>query len=92
MARTIEHKPSEHRFQTIEDSHTSLIDYRLDDQVMSILHTEVPPAVGGRGIAGELTRAALDTARENGWTVRPLCSYAAAYIRKHPEYQDLVAH
>lgn len=91
MTRTIEHKASNHRFQTIEDNAISLLDYRLDDQVMSILHTEVPPAVGGRGIAADLTRVALDTARKNGWRVRPVCSYAVAYVRKHPEYQDLLA-
>ena len=91
MTRTVEHKVSERRFEMIEEGVVSLIDYRLDGEVMSILHTEVPPAVGGRGIAGELTRVALETARKAGWQVRPVCSYAAAYIRKHPEYQDLLA-
>lgn len=91
MSRKIEHKVSERRFETVEDKHVSLIDYRLDGDVMSILHTEVPAAVGGRGIAGDLTRAALDTAREHGWRVRPICSYAVAYIDRHPEYQDLLA-
>jgi predicted GNAT family acetyltransferase len=47
--------------------------------------------VGGRGIAAELTKFALDTARANGWKVRPLCSYAEVYMRRHPEYNDLRA-
>ena len=45
---------------------------------MAIVHTEVPPAVAGRGIAGELVRSALEFARAQGWKVRPLCSYAVA--------------
>lgn len=58
---------------------------------MVILHTGVPPELGGRGIAAQLTEAALAAARENGWKVRPRCSYAAAYFKRHPEYNDLLA-
>jgi predicted GNAT family acetyltransferase len=47
--------------------------------------------VGGRGIAAELTRHALEDARAHGWKVRPLCSYAEVYMRRHPEYNDLRA-
>jgi predicted GNAT family acetyltransferase len=43
----------------------------------------VPAPIGGRGIAAELTRAALETAEAAGWTVVPVCSYAAAYMRRH---------
>jgi predicted GNAT family acetyltransferase len=66
------------------------LDYTLRDGVMVITHTEVPPAIGGRGIAAALTRAALDTARREGWRVRPACSYAAAFMRRHSEFSDLL--
>ncbi|HEX7769455.1 MAG TPA: GNAT family N-acetyltransferase, partial [Dokdonella sp.] len=62
----------------------------LRDGIMVIDHTEVPPAVGGRGIAGQLVRAAFETARRAGWRVHPACSYAAAWIQRHPAYGDLV--
>jgi predicted GNAT family acetyltransferase len=52
---------------------------------MTITHTRVPAAIGGRGIAAELTKAALSTARSHDWSVIPQCSYAAAYIAKHPQ-------
>ena len=65
------------------------LDYRLDAGVMTILHTGVPPAVGGRGIAAQLTRAALAFARKEGLRVRPACSYAAAFMRRHAQYADL---
>lgn len=91
MSRTIEHKPEQHRFEWTEDGALSLLDYHLHNKLMTITHTEVPPALGGRGIAADLTRTALDTARREGWRVRPACSYAAAYIRRHSEYQDLLA-
>jgi predicted GNAT family acetyltransferase len=57
---------------------------------MTITHTLVPEAIGGRGVAADLTRAALETARANGWKVVPMCSYAVTYLRRHPEYNDLL--
>ena len=52
---------------------------------------KVPEAIGGRGIAGELVRAALDHARAAGWKVRAECAYSDAWIGKHPEYEALRA-
>jgi predicted GNAT family acetyltransferase len=51
----------------------------------------VPAAIGGRGIAGRLVRAALEHARAAGLKVVPRCSYVADYLDKHPEYADLRA-
>jgi len=91
MSRAIEHDEARQRFECTEEGLLCVLDYRLSGTVMTITHTGVPQAVGGRGIAADLTRHALDTARGRGWKVRPVCSYAAAYIKRHPEYQDLVA-
>lgn len=90
MARTIEHKPDQQRFEYTEDALTSHIEYKLTDGVMVINHTSVPAPLGGRGIAADLTRAALDTARHEGWQVDPVCTYAQSFIRRHKEYQDLL--
>ncbi len=87
----IVHLAEQGRFERIIDGHVSELEYQLHDGVMVILHTGVPPEVGGRGIAARLTEAALATARENGWKVRPRCSYAAVYFKRHPEYNDLLA-
>jgi uncharacterized protein len=53
-------------------------------------HTEVPPQLQGRGVAGDLVQGALAWAREHGLHVRPTCSYVAAYMRRHPETHDLL--
>lgn len=87
----IAHDEPQGRFQADVDGHRCVLDYQLRDNTMIIQHTGVPDAVGGRGIAAALTRHALDTARKRGWLVLPLCSYAAVYIARHPDYQDLVA-
>jgi predicted GNAT family acetyltransferase len=67
------------------EGHAAVLDYTLAGSVMTITHTAVPPAIGGRGIAADLMRAALNAARGAGWTVDPQCSYAAAYMRRHPD-------
>jgi uncharacterized protein len=53
-------------------------------------HTEVDEALEGQGVGSRLARGALDDARARGLRVTPRCPFIAAYIRRHPEYQDLV--
>lgn len=90
MTEAIVHHPQDHRFVCEVDGYTCVLDYHLNGQTMTITHTGVPEAVGGRGLASALTRAALDCARKEGWSIVPMCSYAAVYIKRHPQYQDLV--
>lgn len=54
-------------------------------------HTEVPKSMEGRGIGSELVRQALAHVRELGVTIKPICPFTAAYIKRHPEEMDLVA-
>jgi len=58
--------------------------------VMHLVHTGVPPALAGQGIAARLVAAALAEARSQGWLVRPVCSYVQVYMRRHPETLDLL--
>jgi predicted GNAT family acetyltransferase len=81
----INHDRIAHQFTTMVDNHLAVLDYTLTDRVMTITHTGVPQAIGGRGIAAELMRAAVSAARVGGWTINPVCSYAVDYLRKHPE-------
>ena len=91
MSPSIHHDPAGRRFTTHVDGVDCLLDYGLAASVMTITHTEVPAAVGGRGIAADLVQSALDVARTNGWQVVPACSYAAVWIERHPAYADLLA-
>lgn len=91
MKLPIEHVPDRGRFQVTVDGRTCVADYRLEGGVMSISYTGVPPQLEGRGIAGELVQAMLDHALASGLKVRPLCSYARAYMRRHPETAALLA-
>jgi uncharacterized protein len=80
----VNHEAAADRFTAEVDGERAVLDYALEAGVMTITHTGVPKPIEGRGIAGELMREALSAARNNGWRVVPACSYAAAYIEKHP--------
>jgi len=80
----IKHDTHTHRLSTELEGHTARLDYELDGNVMSITHTRVPREIEGRGVAGELMRHALELAAANGWIVKPVCSYAVAYMARHP--------
>ena len=85
---TIEHDSGEHRFSTDVDGLTAVLDYTLAGDVMTITHTGVPDQISGRGVAADLMRAALNAARSSGWKVDPRCSYAAAYVKRHPDQNE----
>ncbi len=91
MDDTIRHDAKTLRFNTVVDDATGYVEYELAANVMTITHTIVPPAIGGRGIAGALVKAALDHARTQGWKVVPQCSYADTWMRRHPDYEGLRA-
>ena len=65
--------------------------YRLEGGTMYIDATFTPEEYRGRGLAAELTRAAIEYARENALKIVPNCSYAEDYFEKHQEYRDLLA-
>lgn len=87
----IRHQQDRRRFAMEVDGHEGFVEYERDGDVLVITHTIVPPEIGGRGIAGQLVKAALDHARAEGLKVRPDCSYADSYMRRHAEYAELRA-
>ena len=87
----IRHDTARQRFDAEVEGHAAHLEYRLEGGVFVIVHTEVPEAIGGRGIAGKLVRAAVDFAQAQGLKVDPRCAYAEAWMRRHPEYDGLKA-
>ncbi|MEI8402815.1 MAG: GNAT family N-acetyltransferase [Alcaligenaceae bacterium] len=87
----VQHDAAKQCFFLFVDAQRCVLDYTLQDQIMTITHTGVPDALGGRGLAAQLTKFALDHAHAQQWKVIPRCSYAAVYIRRHTEYATLVA-
>ena len=79
------------RFELEEAGLTAFADYRIRGDVLVIPHVEAPTALRGTGAAGRLTEGLLRIVRSRGQKVIPSCPYADAYIRRHKEWQDLLA-
>ena len=85
----VTHNPVENRFETYIDDKLSKLDYIQDGKNFVITHVGVHPELRGQGVAGRIVEAGLEYAKERSLRVIPMCSYAAAYIRRHPEYAGL---
>jgi hypothetical protein len=85
--------PDQQRFEvTVDGEFAGVADYRKTDDEIAFPLVEVDPRFRGHGVAAELVRFALDSVREEGTRrVVPMCPYVQTFIRRYPEYQDLVA-
>jgi hypothetical protein len=72
------------RFEMQEAGLTVFADYRRDGRRLYIDHVEAPPALRGSGAAGRFMEALTHAARAEGVTLVPICSYAAAWLQRHP--------
>ncbi|MDQ3618270.1 MAG: N-acetyltransferase [Pseudomonadota bacterium] len=88
---TIHHDAAACRFATAADGSKAYLEYQLDGDIFTITHTRVPEEIGGRGIAGELVRAAIEHVRANELKVEAQCSYADAWLSRHAEFAPLRA-
>ena len=79
-----------HRYELAVDGHIAATYYAIADGVITFIHTEVPPELGGKGIASKLIRGALDQVRAEGLKVIAQCPFVKAFIEKNPAYQDLL--
>ena len=83
------HNEAANTFESWIDGHLSKLDYFQDDKNFVITHVGVYPAFRGQGVAGRIMEASLEYAKQNSLRVVPMCSYAAAYIRKNPQHMKL---
>jgi predicted GNAT family acetyltransferase len=83
------HNSGESRFETTVDGYPGKLDYILDGKNFVITHVGVDPELRGKGVAGKIVEVSLAYAKENNLRVIPMCSYAASFIRRHPEYAEL---
>ena len=79
-----------HRFEVTLGGETAFAEYTLLSHALVLPHTVVPDAFAGRGVASALATTALTYARDHALKVKPICPFMAGYIKKHPEWQDLV--
>jgi predicted GNAT family acetyltransferase len=78
------------RYEMDEEGLTSWADYRRSGERLYIDHVESPPALRGTGAAGRLMKALAQDAKRQNLRITPICSYAAAWLRRSPEFRDLL--
>jgi predicted GNAT family acetyltransferase len=88
---TVRDNVAEQQYEVHLRGQVAVLQYKRMEGRIILIHTEVPPALEGHGIAGMLARTALEAARADGLEVVPRCSYVAAYIRRHREILPLLS-
>ena len=78
------------QFQFNLENGIAKIEYIKAKEKIYLTHTEVPEAYEGKGIGSELIRQTLEHIKQQGWTLIPLCPFVAMYLKRHPEWKDLV--
>lgn len=78
------------RFELELDKKIAFIDYQLAGETITMLHTEVPHELEGKGIGSMIASKALDYATIHNLKVVPSCTFIADYIRKNPKYESLI--
>ena len=81
------HNQDTHRFEISQDGACAFVEYVLSDNALNIVHTLVPEAFRGQGLAGKLVKAAYDYAKEQKLQCLATCSYAVKWLERHPEYE-----
>jgi predicted GNAT family acetyltransferase len=90
MADTVRDNTALHRFEMDTEAGPAFVTYRHEDGALKLIHTEVPAALGGRGVGSRLAVGVLDLVRSRGDKIVPLCEFMRGYIDRHPQYADLV--
>jgi uncharacterized protein len=89
---TVTDRPEQLRYEIEVDGELAgFLLYRREPGILELVHTDVDPKWEGKGVGAALVQGALDDVRARGLKVRPFCPFVAAYIRRHPAYEDIVA-
>ena len=81
----------DHNFEMFVDGHRAFIDYQLRGEKMFLIHTEVPVELEGQGVAPALVEKVFKYVEEHQLKVVPNCAYIKVWLKRHPDWERLVA-
>jgi predicted GNAT family acetyltransferase len=92
MSVSVKHHPEDQEFVATVDGHEAELAYSQPaPDTIDFAHTFVDEALRGKGVGEALAKEGLAYAREEGLRVKTSCEFMAAFVQRHPEYQDLLA-
>ncbi len=91
MAENFRDNDARERFELEVEGHTAFVTYRRSPDTITLIHTEVPPELGGKGVGSKLARATLDAVRAQGRKLTVECDFIRNLMGKHTAYNDLLA-
>jgi uncharacterized protein len=88
---TLTNNTERRRFEAILDGRVAgFSTYELEPDRVVFVHTVVRPEFEGQGIGSRLAKFAVDEVRDRGLRIKPICPFIRAYLRRHPEYDEIV--
>jgi len=90
VPETLVDNVAKHRLELATSEGMAFVAYRRVGDVLHLVHAEVPPALGGRGLGTRLVREALDLIRSRGEHIVPVCPFVVSFVARHAEYASLV--
>ena len=91
MAEQFRDNEASNRFELDVDGAIAFVAYRKTPGAITLVHTEVPPELGGKGVGSRVARATLDAVRAQGRRLTVECKFIRGFMGNHPEYNDLLA-
>jgi uncharacterized protein len=80
-----------HRLELSIGESVAFIDYKLQQDKLFLIHTEVPAALEGKGVGTAIVQKALQYAKDNHYLVVPICPFVQTYLKRHSQWNDIVA-
>jgi len=90
MTETFRNNTAQSQFELYVDGGTAHAAYQNHNGVLNITHVVTPEHLRGGGVAGRLMQQVADLARTENFKIYPICPYAVTWLRKHPDYADVV--
>ena len=80
-----------HRLELEIEGSIAFVEFKLLRDMLFLIHTEVPPALEGKGVARAIVQKALQYAKDNNYKIVPICPFVQSYLKRHKEWNDMVA-
>jgi predicted GNAT family acetyltransferase len=88
--KTLKINDTLHRLELEVEGSIAFIEFKLSHGKLFLIHTEVPPALEGKGAGSAIVQKALQYAKDNNYKIVPICAFVQSYLKKHKEWSDIV--